>query len=199
MIGVPLLSKFQTTAAERFSILRKYSCEIETCESRHHASPHRLLNVFSHLLATAIPLMDTVIVQICVGVTVATGEASLITSRRTRANLGSMRELQNKFGRACKMSCQCARIKRKAIHWASRPTRQSCYFAATQKDQTHKYCLYWDWWKTNSKLKIQLASAGSSSPRSLFPSSCSVLSFCARHSLVCRTRLQRHRLCIFND
>lgn len=95
MIGVPLLSKFQTTAAERFSILRKYSCEIETCESRHHASPHRLLNVFSHLLATAIPLMDTVIVQICVGVTVATGEASLITSRRTRANLGSVRELQN--------------------------------------------------------------------------------------------------------
>lgn len=28
-----------------------------------------------------------------------------------------------------------------------------CYSAATQKDQTHKYCLFWDWWKTNSQLK----------------------------------------------
>lgn len=156
MIVVPLLSKFQTTAAERFCILLWYGCEIKTRKSRHHAPPHRLLNVFSHLLTTAAPLMDTAIVQIRVGVTVATGEASLVTSRRIRANLGGTLKLRNKFGRACKMSRHGERKKKRAIHCTSRSTRHSCYFAATQKDQTHKYCLYWDWWKTNSQLKSSL-------------------------------------------
>ena len=59
-----------------------------------------------------------------------------------------------------------------ARHFSPRQTR---YFAATQKDQTHKYCLFWHWWKTNSQLKSSLPRlVPSPSTTSLSPSSCSV-------------------------
>lgn len=46
--------------------------------------------------------------------------------------------------------------KKFKIHCVSRSSRQSGTFRATWNDQTHKYCLLWDWWKTNSQLKSSL-------------------------------------------
>lgn len=59
-----------------------------------------------------------------------------------------------KLCRWCKMSRHCR--KKKSIHWTTNSTRASCYFTATQKDQTHKYCLFGDRWKTNSQLNSSL-------------------------------------------
>lgn len=89
-----------------------------------------------------------------------------------------------------------------AIHCTLRSPLQSCYFAARQKDQTHKYCPFWDWWKTNSQLKSSLPLLGIRLLHSHFSSLLFFpfcLSYYVRYSLVWRSRLQRNLLYIFND
>lgn len=89
---------------------------------------------------------------------------------------------------------------KKTIHCTSHSTWQSSSFAAEQKDQTHKYCLFGDWWKTNSQLKSSLplqVVLFLHFHYSSLPSPLSVVPGEVRSSL--QITLRRHLLSVFSD